>query len=177
MTSLDQEGKPAAAPLDAERERLRKAGYTDAEVSQILIAREAASHASEPTGHGVMTGVASNLTAAAGYVRNFVPSIIADFMTLKNQAATPTARGQAAGYLVMKAAVIFVIAYVVWQEFSQLRSVTARAQAEACIARQKLIIDTMPAVGLSGNTNTNTPYYQEWRRRHDEFDRDCVGSP
>jgi cytochrome bd-type quinol oxidase subunit 2 len=84
-----------------------------------LIARETAAHASESSGHhGVMTGVASNLTATASYVRNFIPSIVADIMTLKNQAATATARSQAAVYLVMKFAVVFVIAYVVWQEFS-----------------------------------------------------------
>jgi hypothetical protein len=172
MTTPDN---PAAATLDAERARLRKAGYTDAEISQIFIAREAAGRSSESTGHGVMSGVASNLAAAAGYVRNFIPSIATDIVTLRNRAAAPAARGQAAGYLVMKAVIVFVIAYVVWLEFSQLRSTTARSQAEACSARQKLLVDTMPAISFTGKTNTDTPYYREWRRRHDEFDRDCVG--
>ncbi len=176
MSVLEQEQKSVDVPLDAERERLRKAGYTDAEVSQILIAREAAAHSSESTGHGVMTGVASNLTAAAGYVRNFIPSIVTDIMTVKNQAATATARSQAAIYLVMKLAVAFVIAYVVRLEFIQLRSITARAQAEACSVRQKVLIDTMPVVPLDGRTNTETPYYKEWRHRREEFDRDCVGA-
>lgn len=169
MSSLDVKRK--RTPLDAERERLRNAGYTDAEISEILIAREIVKPSSEPTGHGAMTGLASNLSAAAGYVRSFVPSIVADITMLRNEAATATARSQAALYLVMKFVVVFVIAYVVWQEFSQFRSMTARAQAEACSARQKLLIDTQSAAGRG-----DTPREQEWRRRYDEFHRDCVGA-
>lgn len=168
MASQEAEDNPAATPLDAERERLRKAGYTDTEISQILIARETARHSSESAGHGVMTGVASNLAAAAGYVRNFIPGIVADTKTLGNSTATAMTRSQAAGYLVLKAAVVIVIAYVVWQEFSQLQSMTARATAEACIARQKLLVDTMPM-------NESSSQYKQWQSHYAEFHHDCAG--
>jgi hypothetical protein len=169
MSSLDVKRK--RTPLDAERERLRNAGYTDAEISEILIAREIVKPSSEPMGHGAMTGVANNLSAAAGYARSFVPSIVADITMLRNEAATATARTQAAVYLVMKFVVVFVIAYVVLQEFSQFRSMTARAQAEACSARLKLLADSQPAYSTG-----DTPRDREWKRRNDEFNRDCVGA-
>ena len=39
MTSPDNDDKRTSPPLDAERERLRSAGYSDTEISQILVAR------------------------------------------------------------------------------------------------------------------------------------------
>jgi hypothetical protein len=42
MDSPEGAGTPTPSPLDAERARLRKEGYTDAEISQILISRASA---------------------------------------------------------------------------------------------------------------------------------------
>ena len=81
MSAPDQESKPAATPLDAEREQLRKAGYTDAEVSQILIARAASQH---PAGvaQGVMSNVLSSLLGVASHARAVIPSFRKDVATM-----------------------------------------------------------------------------------------------
>lgn len=170
MASSEPEGKPAATPLDAERGRLRRAGYTDSEISQILIAREAAGNSTESTGHGVMTGVASNLAAAGSYVKNFIPGMVANITTIRDLQARKTARGEAALAFAFKIAVVAVIAYVLAQEFSQLRSLTSRAAADACNARQQLLLNTMPVDQDSGN-----PRYEAWLHMHHEFDEDCAG--
>ena len=163
------------SPLDAERARLRKQGFTEAEINQILIARETGAQPAASDGHGAMTGVASNLAAAATYVRNFFPGMVADFVTMRNPAATSQARGQATVYLVFKAVVIVVIAYVVLQEFSQLQSMTSRSSAEACIARQKVVMDNLPGISLGGVQDTTSPQYMRWRRLREEYNRDCAG--
>lgn len=70
---------PAFSRIDAERERLRKAGFTDEEIKQILIARESgAAQGMGGGGHGVLSGVLSNLAAVMTHARNFVPSLVAD---------------------------------------------------------------------------------------------------
>jgi hypothetical protein len=40
MDSPERAGTPTPSPLDAERARLRKEGFTDHTISQILLARE-----------------------------------------------------------------------------------------------------------------------------------------
>ncbi|MGH2173854.1 hypothetical protein ACQ1Z4_14170, partial [Enterococcus faecalis] len=66
--------------VEAERTRLAGAGYTEAEISQILIAKETGGQAgSGGAGQGVLSGVLSNLTGVAGHVRNFLPGLKAYF--------------------------------------------------------------------------------------------------
>jgi hypothetical protein len=170
MDGANPWGAAEPSPLDAERERLRKAGYSETEISQILIAKETgAAQAAAPAGHAPLSGVASNLAAGATYARNFIPGMFANLATIRDPAATAEARGQATAALVVKAVAILVIAYVVLQEFSQLQSMTSRSSAEACAARQKVIVDTMPF------NDTHSPYYKAWAQREAEFKHDCVG--
>jgi len=116
MSSSEQEGKPAATPLDAEREALRKAGYTDAEVSQILIARAASQ---QPTSQGVMSNVLSSILGVASHARALIPTFRKDVETVFNGAATASARAGATASLAVKAIVVIVLSYAAWQEWQQ----------------------------------------------------------
>ena len=62
---------PTAAPLDAERARLRGAGYTDAEISHILTQREIGTSSPQTagSGQGVMSNVLSSIVAVASHAR------------------------------------------------------------------------------------------------------------
>jgi hypothetical protein len=135
---------PDVNPLEAERARLLKAGYSESDVSQILIARESAAHATPALGSGVVTGVLNNLGGIAAHAKNILPSLKADLLHLIDGEATGRARIGAAVSLALKAMVIAVLAYVVSLEFIQFKAATERARAEACSARAKAIIDTVP---------------------------------
>lgn len=147
------------SPLDAERERLRKQGYTEAEISQIFVAREAGGQQSESPAHGAMTGVASNLAAAGAYAKNFIPGMLADFGTIQDAKAPSATRSHAAASLGFKIMAVLVIGYVLVQEFSQLRSATMRAHADACSARMKMIAETV------------TP--DKWGEANAEYRKEC----
>lgn len=139
--------------IGGERERLNKAGFTEGEISQILIARETgAAQGMGGGGQGVLTGVLSNLTAVIAHARNFVPSLVTDLARMLNRRVSPLARIEAALTLVAKCAVIAVLAYVVSIEFTQLKAMSDKAKAEACIERQKNAINfsTMSEL-MSGN--------------------------
>jgi hypothetical protein len=187
--SPDQDDKPAASSLDAERERLRKAGYTDPEISQILIA-QAAQQPAGAAGQGVMSNALSSIVAVGSHARSVIPSFRKDVATIFDGAATASARAGATASLVVKAVVILVLGYAAWQEWNQhIISATAIADAEVrkrhaeeCLARQKLIVNSMPAPNLGlifgdkkKDEDKPSPYAQEWARRRAEFDRDCVG--
>ena len=129
MSSPDVEGESRATPLDSERERLRKAGYTDAEVSQILIAR--ASQHPAGAGQRVMSNVLSSIIAVASYARGYIIGTKADFATLFS-AAPPSARVKAGGSLVLKSVVVVVLGYAALQEWSQhIVYATQQAAADA----------------------------------------------
>jgi hypothetical protein len=115
MSSPDQEHKPEAASLDAERARLRSAGYTDAEISQILIAR--ASQQPAGTGQGALSNVLSSIVAVAGHVRALIPTFRKDVATMFDGAATVSERAGATASLAVKAVVILVLGYAAWQEW------------------------------------------------------------
>lgn len=150
----DQQDQPAAAPLDAEREALRKAGYTEAEVSQILIARAlaAAQHPSGAAGQGVMSSAISSFLGVASHARALLPTFRADVATVFDGAATAAARAGATASLVVKAVVVLVLGYAAWQEWNQhiisateiAQSQARKIRAEECSARMKAIIDTVP---------------------------------
>jgi hypothetical protein len=152
--SPDPEDKPAASPLDAEREALRKAGYTDAEVSQILIARASAA-SQQPAGaagQGVMSNALSSIVAVGSHARALIPSFRKDVMTVFDGAATASARAGATASLAVKVVVILVLGFAAWQEWRQhiisateiAAANTEKARAEACSARIKAIIDAVP---------------------------------
>jgi hypothetical protein len=152
MTTPDS---PAAVPLDAERARLRSAGYTDTEISQILIAREMAG-SQQPagaTGQGVMSSVLSSLVAVASYARSIVPSFRKDAATMLDRAAPASARAGATASLMVKIIVVGVLAYAAWQEWQQhiiYATETAAAQAEEIkIEVRAMKINGLDAVPLS----------------------------
>lgn len=120
MSSPNQEHKPEATPLDAEREQLRKAGYTDAEVSQFLVARLAGSQqpAGAP-GQGVMSNVLSSIVAVGSYARGLIPTFRKDVETVFDGSASASVRAGATASLAVKAVVILVLGYAAWQEWNQ----------------------------------------------------------
>jgi tetratricopeptide (TPR) repeat protein len=150
MSSPDQEHRPEATSLDAERARLRSAGYTDAEISQILIAR--ASQQPAGTGQGVMSNALSSIVAVGSHARALMPSFRQDVATVFDGGATASARAGATASLAVKVVVILVLGYAAWQEWRQhiisateiAASQAEKARAEACSARIKAIIDTVP---------------------------------
>src|SRR5580704_12848653 len=156
MSSPDQEHKPEATSLDAEREGLRKAGYTDAEVSQILIARASQQPASA-TGQGVMSNALSSILGVASHARMLIPTFRTDVVTIFDGTATASARAGATASLAVKAVVIVVLGYAAWQEWNQhiisatqIAEIQARKiKAEECSARMKAIVDTVPVSQLN----------------------------
>jgi hypothetical protein len=141
MSSPDQEGKPATTPLNAEREQLRKAGYTEAEVSQILITRAASQQPAAAAGQGVMSNVLSSILGVASHARMLIPTFRKDVATVFDGAATASARAEATASLAVKAAVILVLGYAAWQEWNQhiisgteiarQQAIKAKAEAQA----------------------------------------------
>jgi hypothetical protein len=150
MSSPDQGHKPEATSLDAERARLRSAGYTDAEVSQILIAR--ASQQPTGTGQGVMSNALSSIVAVGSHARALMPTFRQDVATVFDGSATASARAGATASLAVKTVVILVLGYAASQEWRQhiisateiAASQSEKARAEACSARIKAILDTVP---------------------------------
>jgi Cu/Ag efflux protein CusF len=142
MDSPERAGTPTPNPLDAERARLRKEGFTDHQIRQILLAREfAAPQATGGASQGVMTGVLSNLSAVLSHARGILPSFKTDLADSFDRAASPPVRVRAAGYLALMAAVIVVLAYAVKQEWQQhIISATeiAASQAEKTAAEAEI---------------------------------------
>ena len=156
------EAKETAKPsaLETERARLRKEGFSDSEISEILVARETGASSSGGLGSGVVTGVLNNLGAVTAHARNIIPGLKADLAHLLDGEASAATRLGAAVTLILKAAVIAVLAYVVSLEFSQLQSMAAKTKAEACSARMAMI------------ANTLSP--DQWGKANAEYNRDCA---
>jgi hypothetical protein len=134
----DQQDQPATTPLDAEREALRRSGYTEAEVSQILITRAASQQPAGAPSQGVMSNVLSSLVAVASHARAVIPSFRKDVATVFDGAATASARAGATASLAVKAVVILVLGYAAWQEWNQhIISATETARSEAIIKHQQ----------------------------------------
>jgi hypothetical protein len=158
-TAPEAKETPKPSALETERARLRKGGFSDPEISQILIARETGAASSAGLGSGVVTGVLNNLGAVAAHARNIIPGLKADLAHLLDGEASAAARLGAAVTLVLKAAVIAVLAYVVSLEFSQLQSMVAKTKAEACSARMKMIAETLSP--------------SEWPEANAQYEKDC----
>jgi len=132
---------PTAAPLDAERARLRSAGYTDAEIGHILMQREIGASPQQPVPgaaptSGVLSGALNSLVAVASHARGYIVGTKADFATLFGT-ASPAARVKAGGSLVLKAVIVAVLGYAALQEWNQhIINATEIARSEAVIKRQ-----------------------------------------
>jgi hypothetical protein len=137
MASPNQADTPPARPLDAERARLRAAGLTDDEISKIFVARELGAQPQQTgapagaAGQGVMSGVLNNMNAVLAHARGVIPAIANQIVTLRDSSASASARITAGLSLTVKAALVVLFGYVVLLEFSQLRSATERAEADA----------------------------------------------
>ncbi|HXZ67764.1 MAG TPA: hypothetical protein VEH07_04165 [Alphaproteobacteria bacterium] len=96
MAAEDDAEKAKPSPLDAERARLREAGYTEHEISQILIARASAPSQGMGTGigagQGVLSGGLTNLGTVFATARNAVPDAMREAETaFTGGAAVPPA--------------------------------------------------------------------------------------
>jgi hypothetical protein len=147
MTTPDT---PIAAPLDAERARLRSAGYTDAEISHILTQREIGASPQQPAPgtaptSGVLSGALNSLVAVASHARGYIVGTKADFATLFGT-ASPAARLKAGGSLVLKAVIVAVLSYAALQEWNQhIISATQIARQQALKAEtEAAAISTRP---------------------------------
>ncbi len=149
--------------IESERERLTKAGFSKTEISQILIARETGAAQGMGGGHGVLSGVLSNLAAVMTHARNFLPSLLADLARMLNRRVPPLLRIEAAFTLVAKCAVIAVLAYVVDLEFVTLKANAERTRADACNARMKVIAETLPM--------------SQWGQAIEGYNKDCAKNP
>jgi hypothetical protein len=162
MDTPERTGTPTPNPLDAERARLRKEGFTDHQIRQIFMAREfaAPTQATGGAGQGVMTGVFSSLGAVLSHARGILPSIKTDLAKLFDRAASPPVRVKAAGYLALMAAVIVVLAYAVkeWQQHiisateiaaSQVEKTAAEAEIQKIDAKIKKATDDTPMPGIT----------------------------
>src|SRR5580704_14302969 len=130
MSSPDQEHKSDSTSLDAERARLRSAGYTDAEISQILIA--SASQQPAATGQGALSNILSSILGVASHARALIPTFRKDVATVFDGGATASARAGAAASLAVKTIVVIVLGYAAWQEWQQhIISATTTAQYQA----------------------------------------------
>jgi hypothetical protein len=163
MDSPERAGTPTPNSLDAERARLRKEGFTDHTISQILLAREfAAPQATGGAGQGVTTGVFSNHSAVLSHARGIL-RFKTDLANMFDRAAAPPVRVKAAGYLALKAAVIVVLAYAVkqgWQQHIMSATEIAAAQAEKTAAEaeiQKIDAKIKKAAGDTPMPEITTP--------------------
>jgi hypothetical protein len=152
MASPDQADTPSARPLDAERARLRAAGLTDDEISRIFVARELGAQPQQAgagapagtAGQGVMSGVLNNMNAVMAHVRGVIPAIAKQIVTLRDSSASASTRITAGLSLTVKAALILVLGYAVWQEWNQhiisapelAKQQTRKAKAEADAVNQ-----------------------------------------
>jgi hypothetical protein len=152
--AIPDHDKPAPSPLDTDRARLRSQGYSEVEISQILTAR-ASGVPQQPTaagGQGVLSNVLGSLMAVWAHVRTALPSVRKDVATIFDGAAPTPARAGASASLAVKIVVIAVLGYAAWQEWGQhiistpamVEAQAEKAKAEACSARSKAIIDTVP---------------------------------
>src|SRR6266851_1051208 len=174
MTPPGHDDQPASSPLDAEREKLRKAGYNDTEISQILVARALGSSGPaadvSTSGQGVLSGAVSSFVAIGSYARSTVFTIRHDLATIFDAAASASARVGAAAMLVFKVAVISVLAYAGWQEWRQhiisateiAESQARKIRAEECSARVESAAKNMRLSDLENGIYSN-----------EELARDC----
>ncbi len=127
-------------PLGAERERLRKAGYTDAEISQILIQRAVGGTSQQPAApaQGTMTGVLGNASAVLSHARGTIPAIQSNIANVSNPAAPPTSRVRSAAFVALAAVIVAVLGYAIYQEWQQhIVSATEIAAQQAREAKAK----------------------------------------
>ena len=136
MTDENAKGPEQPTPLSGERERLRRKGFTDAEISQILIEQETGGRAPQAHHHGAQQGMLSSvvgsIVAVSGYVVSLFTSIPQDAATMLDASLQASARSRAFVSLLFKAVVIGVLSFAAWQEWQQhIISQTEIAKSQA----------------------------------------------
>jgi hypothetical protein len=129
-------GNTPRTQLDAERERLRKQGYTKAEISQILIARAVGGGTPKSQGatspQGVLSNVLGSVVAVGGYAAGLFATIRHDVATMLDASSKPSARSGAFASLLFRAAIIGVLGFVAREEWQRhLMSATQTAADNA----------------------------------------------
>src|SRR5216683_3903425 len=175
MAPPENDDKPASSPLDAEREKLRKAGYNETEISQILVARAMGSSgpAADVTtaAQGVLSNTIGSVVAIGSYARSTIFTIKHDLATIFDRTAQASGRVGAMLMLVFKLAVVSVLAFAGWQEWRQhiisateiAESQVRKIKAEECIARVESAAKNMRLGDVMNGT------YQG----DENLDRDC----
>jgi hypothetical protein len=138
-----------------ERARLKGQGYSDAEISQILIMRETGNTTAKG---GFGTGTAAgaflnNLDAVLAYARHLVPSFKSDLERMFDASAAKADRAAGALSFSLKCAALGVIGYFLYIEAIELKARALDTWAKACISRQQNAINhaTMNEL-MSGKT-------------------------
>ena len=137
MTGEHTEGQQQPNPLAAERERLRQAGYTETEISQIMVARAVGGGAPQSHGlapQGVLSNVLGSIVAVGGYAASLFTTIPHDVATMLDASSKPSARSGAFVSLLFKAVVIGVLGFAAWQEW-QIHIVNAPITAAGQAAK------------------------------------------
>lgn len=147
---MSEDTQPGGSPLDAERQRLRAQGYTDSEISQILVSRAlgggSGSPGASPHPHGALSNVLSSIVAIAAYAGGLFTSIRTDAAIMLDRSATSSARGGAFAATAVKAVVIGALVFAGWQEWQQLViSQTKIAESQA----RKLEVEADAAKALN----------------------------
>jgi hypothetical protein len=132
MTTPESPSATTTRPLDARRAQLRELGYTDSEISTIILKevppppqpQAAAATATTAvtggvTGQGVMSGVLNNLSVAVGLATGFLPSIATDITHLIGRDSSLPERSKGGVYLVAKLAFVAAIGFAIYQEWEQ----------------------------------------------------------
>jgi len=127
---------PDVNPLEAERERRRKA--KDAETNQALGERAAGTDAGKASfGVGQPTGFISNVHSTVAMARELVPSFKSNLTDILDPDADAPTRISGAISLGLKSAALIILGFFVYLEVLQFRASAYKAWAEACIARQQ----------------------------------------
>ncbi len=90
MTGENTEAQQQPSPLAVERERLRHVGYTEAEISQIMVARAVgggASRSNDALPQGMLSSVLGSIVAVGGYAAGLFTAIPNDIARMFDSAA------------------------------------------------------------------------------------------
>ena len=160
---------PDVSPLDAERERRRKA--KDAETNQALGERAASADAGKaPFGVGQPTGFISNVHSIVAMARELVPSFKSNLTDILDPDADAATRISGAISFGLKSAAIVILGYFVYPEVLQFRGAAYKAWAEACIARQQAEINYSTMSELVNGAGTKSRRrLQAPVKRHSDF--------
>jgi hypothetical protein len=155
VDSPDGAQAPQQTPLDAERAKLRAAGYTPDEISKILIARAVAPAQAASGGaggvvgqQGMLSGALNNFNAALSAAKNALPNVLLDLRNIFAAGVTPAARAKAASSLAIKALLVLVVGYAISQEWQiHIISAPKTAAAQAEKAQQEAAVAAPVAAG------------------------------